>query len=85
MNIIYYGASWCGPCKQTLPIVRDHCAENEIEIEFFDVDEHYTYAQQNDVRAVPTIDFYRSGSFVHRHTGAITKSALRRLIAELDE
>lgn len=85
LSIKYYSASWCRPCKITLPLVKAFCAENNIDIELFDVDEDYSYVKQNDVTSVPTIDFYKSGIFVHRHAGTITKSVLHRLVIELGE
>lgn len=57
--IIYFGASWCGPCRTITPVV-EKLAET-INIIKVDVDECPTLATEASIRAVPTFIRYDKG------------------------
>ena len=79
--ILYFTAEWCGPCKQTKPIVEELNRE-QVRDKFFiiDVDSEIEMAQKFSIMSVPTFVVMRDNSEVHRVTGAQTRQQLEELI-----
>jgi thioredoxin 1 len=79
--ILYFTADWCGPCKQTKPIVEELNRE-QIMAKFFiiDVDLEIEMAQDFGIRSVPTFIVMKDNKEVHRVTGAKTRQQLEELI-----
>jgi thioredoxin 1 len=79
--ILYFTADWCGPCKQTKPIVEELNRE-QIMAKFFiiDVDSEIEMAQDFEIRSVPTFIVMKDNKEVHRSTGAKTRQQLEELI-----
>ena len=79
--ILYFTADWCGPCKQTRPIVEELNRE-QIMAKFFiiDVDSEIEMTQDFGVRSIPTFIVMKDNKEVHRVTGAQTRQQLEELI-----
>jgi thioredoxin 1 len=79
--ILYFTADWCGPCKQTKPIVEELNRE-QIMAKFFiiDVDSEIEMTQDFEIRSVPTFIVMKDNKEVHRSTGAKTRQQLEELI-----
>jgi thioredoxin 1 len=79
--ILYFTAEWCGPCKQTKPIVEELNRE-QIMAKFFiiDVDSEIEMTQDFGVRSIPTFIVMKDNKEVHRVTGAQTRQQLEELI-----
>jgi thioredoxin 1 len=79
--ILYFTADWCGPCKQTKPIVEELNRE-QIMAKFFiiDVDSEIEMAQDFEIRSVPTFVVMKDNTEIHRTTGAKTRQQLEELI-----
>ena len=79
--ILYFTADWCGPCKQTRPIVEELNRE-QIMAKFFiiDVDSEIEMAQDFQIRSVPTFVIMKDNKEIHRVTGAKTRQQLEELI-----
>ena len=79
--ILYFTAEWCGPCKQTKPIVEELNRE-QIRNKFFiiDVDSEIEMAQNFSIMSVPTFVVMKDNSEVHRVTGAQTRKQLEELL-----
>ncbi len=54
MNIKFFNAKWCGPCKQMKPHIDELISEG-YNILLIDVDEQPELAQEYNVRGVPTL------------------------------
>ena len=54
MNIKFFNAKWCGPCKQMKPHIEKLQKEG-YDIQEIDVDEQPELAEQYNVRGVPTL------------------------------
>jgi len=54
MDIKFFNAKWCGPCKQMKPHIDELISEG-YNIQSIDVDEQPELAQQFGVRGVPTL------------------------------
>ena len=79
--ILYFTADWCGPCKQTKPIVEELNRE-QIMAKFFiiDVDSEIEMAKDFEIRSVPTFVVMKDNLEIHRTTGAKTRQQLEELI-----
>ena len=54
MKLLYFSATWCGPCKMLGPIVKKLQQEG-LHIDKIDVDESPETAQQYGIRNIPAI------------------------------
>ena len=54
MNIKFFNAKWCGPCKQMKPHIVELISEG-YSIQEIDVDEQPELAKEFNVRGVPTL------------------------------
>ena len=76
-QIIFFGASWCGPCKTFKPVMES--LQSELPIQFIDVDSSPQTAAQYNVRSVPTTIVVQNGMEIGRAVGAKTKDEIRSL------
>ncbi|XP_064971966.1 TPR repeat-containing thioredoxin TDX-like isoform X1 [Musa acuminata AAA Group] len=79
--ILYFTATWCGPCRFMAPIYKA-LAEKHRNIVFLkvDIDELGNDAHRWNVNSVPTFFFVKDGKEVDKVVGA-DKSGLERKIA----
>lgn len=76
MKPVFFGASWCVPCKKTYPLFVKVTGEDG---EYVDVE--YGDSRANDITSVPTIRVYDDyGQVVREHRGGATEGQLRALI-----
>ena len=54
VNIKFFNAKWCGPCKQMKPHI-DQLISERYSIQTIDIDEQPDLAKQYNVRSVPTL------------------------------
>jgi thioredoxin 1 len=79
MEIKFFNASWCGPCKQMKPHV-DKLNKEGYSIESVDIDVNPTLAESANVRGVPTIAIYENGKLVESIVGYQDKDFLQKKI-----
>ena len=53
-KILFFNASWCGPCKQMKPHIDELISEG-YHIQDIDIDRNPELAEQYNVRGVPTL------------------------------
>ena len=84
LTIKHFTATWCQPCKQLSPIMRELSSQNPtIGYQIIDIDNNSDVAQKYGVRAVPTIVFERNGQVVQAVVGLQSKSYYQNLINSL--
>jgi thiol-disulfide isomerase/thioredoxin len=59
ITLLMFHASWCGPCKASMPAVEELAAS--VKVTKYDIDEHPDLARQYNVTAVPTFVLERDG------------------------
>jgi thioredoxin 1 len=82
--LIDFFATWCGPCQQLSPIlkqVKDVMGER-IFILKIDVEKNEQLAAQYQVRGVPTMLLFQNGKQLWRQSGVLSKDQLIQIITE---
>ena len=78
-KILYFTASWCGPCKALAPTVQQLQSEG-LNIQKVDIDNNQALSTQYSVRSVPTlIKIDQSGNEISRLVGNQTADAIKSL------
>ena len=84
ITIKHFTATWCGPCKQLSPIMKELVNESEgIGYQVIDVDQNPDTASRLSVRSLPTVIFEKNGTEVQRVIGLKPKSYFKELINNL--
>ena len=70
-KVLYFTASWCGPCKRIQP-VYENLAKIHTMTEFFkiDVDKNPTLAEKFSIQSMPTFFFFKSTTESRKFSGA---------------
>lgn len=77
-EVLFFNASWCGPCQRMKPIVTQ-LRRQGFRLRDIDVDKNRPLAQKYSVRGIPTFVFIQNGSEVHRFSGGTSADNLRKL------
>ena len=71
LSVVYFTASWCGPCKMISPIFEkvseEHPTTSFLKV---DVDDQAEVAAMCQISAMPTFQFYKSGKVIDKIVGA---------------
>ena len=76
--LIDFYATWCGPCKSQMPILKEVAKEvkGKARIIKIDIDKNPNLAAQYNVRSVPTLMIFKEGKIVWNQSGMQTKKKL---------
>jgi thiol-disulfide isomerase/thioredoxin len=77
-EVLFFNASWCGPCRQMKPIVTAMKREG-FRMRDVDVDKNRGLAEKYGIHSVPTFVFVENGAEVNRFSGGTTAEHLRQL------
>lgn len=67
-TLIYFTATWCGPCRMLGPIMQQ--VSEEVPVTKIDIDSNREKAAQYGIRSVPTVVLVENGKEVSRVVGA---------------
>ena len=79
VEVKFFNAAWCGPCKQMKPHIEKLQGEG-FAIQMVDIDEQPTIAEAAEVRGVPTTAIYENGNLVERVVGYEDYDRLKKRI-----
>jgi len=82
LQVSYFSAVWCGPCKMFKPAFEDAVSEygDQIDVSFYDVDTDREAAIAKMISAVPTVIMTKGTEDVFRNAGVMSKAALKEQI-----
>ena len=82
--LIDFFATWCGPCQQLAPILKQvkEVMGERISILKIDVEKNEQLAAQYQVKGVPTMLLFQNGKQLWRQSGVLSKEQLIQIITE---
>jgi len=80
--LVDFWAEWCMPCKMVTPILKEIAEEMEgkIKIAKLNVDNSPQSAGQYEIRSIPSLLIFKSGSVVEQIIGALPKNTIQQKI-----
>jgi len=83
--LVDFSATWCGPCKQLVPIVEELAKEyaGRAKVVAVDVDQAQQTAMTFGIMSVPTLLIFKDGKTQAQMVGVQTKATLRQRIDAL--
>jgi thioredoxin 1 len=86
LKVVYFTASWCGPCKIMSPELKvvSKTEKDKLDIYKMDIDNVIT-DDILDVSSVPTMVFFKNGEMLGSHTGAIKRKQIKLLVDQHDQ
>jgi thioredoxin-like negative regulator of GroEL len=76
-QILYFSATWCGPCKNFKPIMES--ISNSIPVQFIDVDQNPILSAQYSIRSIPTLVFLKDGQEINKRPGVLSESQVKEI------
>lgn len=89
IEVIKFGAEWCGPCKMYEPILEnlkekyDAKTPADVSIMSIDIDENPDMASKYSIRNIPTTLFIKEGNVVLKKVGVIQAPEFEDIIKSL--
>lgn len=74
--LVDFFATWCGPCRQMLPVMEELSSElgSQVKIVKMDVDEAPKTPDMFDIQSIPTMILFKNGQMVDKKLGAQSKA-----------
>ena len=80
--LVDFTATWCGPCKQIVPVLERAAVDYAGRIKFtqLDVDANRATAMKYMVRSIPTLLVFRDGAVVATQVGLVNSKKLNKIL-----
>jgi thioredoxin 1 len=72
-HLLYFTASWCGPCKRIYPLIEqlsDGFDEEIIKIFKVDIDNNDELSEKLNIKSVPTFFLYKRKEYIDQCGGS---------------
>jgi len=76
--IVDFWAEWCGPCKMIAPLLDEIAKENAatVKVAKVNVDENQSLSFKFNIKAIPSLLFFKNGQLRDQVTGMTSKKDL---------
>ena len=76
--LVDFWAEWCGPCKMIAPLLDEIAREKAgmVKIAKVNVDHNQSLSVRYNIRAIPTLLFFKGGELRDQITGMTSKKDL---------
>ncbi len=76
--IVDFWAEWCGPCKMIAPLLDEIAKEKaeSVKVAKVNVDENQSLSSKFNIRAIPSLLFFKNGQLRDQITGMTSKKDL---------
>lgn len=77
-TLLYFTASWCGPCQELKPILKELGGDGETTVVEIDVDKHGDLADTHNVSGIPLLKFMTEGGtrVAWQNVGVVSKESI---------
>lgn len=78
-------AVWCAPCYMVSPVVEELADEyaGKLKVGKLNVDQNPSVPGRYNVRAIPTLLFFKDGKLYDQIVGAVPKSTLEEVVKRI--
>jgi thioredoxin 1 len=83
--LVDFWAEWCAPCRTLAPVIKDLAKsyEGRLRVAKLDVDASPGIPARFQIRAMPTLLFFRAGQVVDSIVGAVPRQKIEQKLAAL--
>jgi thioredoxin 1 len=76
--VVDFWAEWCGPCKMIAPLLDEIAREKSdaVKIAKVNVDQNQSLSAKYNIRAIPSLLFFKNGQLRDQITGMTSKKDL---------
>jgi len=76
--IVDFWAEWCGPCKMIAPLLDEIAKEKSgtVKVAKVNVDQNQSLSFKYNIRAIPSLLFFKNGQLRDQITGMTSKKDL---------
>jgi thioredoxin 1 len=82
IKLMYFTASWCGPCRMMKPILDNFIDKNsdKISLTKIDIDSDRQTAINFQINSVPTFLVFKNGNLTNRFNGMVSQNILQQIL-----